>query len=159
MFQIRSACRPCAPTYSLFLVTVGFRACAAELLTLPEHLRPDPIGRVVKVDRPAASVPRDSIVLEGARASFVSCHLLVTILSKGLTVATIEVRVLAATVPAENAVQMDHNTYGTSWLAGDYLRLSDGGNEFFTSDRFFGLIHAYHSSVRKSTTAIGRRHC
>jgi hypothetical protein len=59
--------------------------------------------------------------------------------------ATIEVRVLAAAVPAEDAVIMDSNSYGTSWLAEDYPALSSHGTgDFFTSDRFFQLIHDYH---------------
>jgi hypothetical protein len=57
----------------------------------------------------------------------------------------IEVKVLNAQVPAEDAVAMDHNTYGTSWLATDYPSLAaSAGPDFFTSDRFFELIHAYY---------------
>ena len=208
---------------------------AAELLTLPEHLRPDPFGEVVEADRTPGFAPGQSIILEGARTVFVSCHLIAKIPQQGAyrlevipfaessglqaelyrewyhylprtgkyypdalvplagavesklpepdnridaqtaqgywldvwigaeaapgvyrtkavleadgrkSTASIEVRVLAATVPAEDAVVMDHNTYGTSWLAADYPAVSShGGGEFYTSDRFFELIHAYH---------------
>jgi Domain of unknown function (DUF4091) len=218
------------------LLSIAFICNGAELLTLPEHLRPDPFGKVVEADRTAGAAPARSIFLEGARAGFVSCHLIVSISQKaaayrlevlpfaessGLqaelyrewyhylpksgkyypdalvpvagtvqsklpepdnrivaqtaqgywldvwigtnavpgvyrteavlevdgqrSTVSIEVRVLAATVPAEDAVTMDHNTYGTSWLAGDYPALSRrGGGEFYLSDRFFDLIHAYH---------------
>ena len=36
----------------------------------------------------------------------------------------IRVKVLAAIVPNEDAVAIDHNTYGTSWLATQYPNLS-----------------------------------
>ncbi len=202
---------------------------------MPEHMRPDPFGKVVEVDRTAGFTPGKALTLEGARASFVSCHLLVSMAKPGdyrlevspfpapsglqveqfrewyhflpksnayypdalapvpLTLqsklpapdnriaaqtaqgywldiwipantapglyetkavietngrksnAVLKVRVLAATVPAEDAVTMDHNTYGTSWLAGDYPTLArQGGGDFYLSDRFFSLIHAYH---------------
>ncbi|MGJ5813970.1 hypothetical protein [Paludibaculum fermentans] len=217
------------------MLLFGIACTAQELLLLPEHMRPDPFGSVVAADRTAGFTPAKALTLEGARASFVSCHLLVSIAkqgdyrlevaafpaSSGLQVeqfrewyhylpkskeyfpdalapvalavqsklptpdnriaaqtgqgywldiwipanavpgtyetratlevngrkssADLKVRVLAATVPAEDAVTMDHNTYGTSWLAGDYPTLArQGGGEFYLSDRFFGLIHAYH---------------
>jgi len=57
----------------------------------------------------------------------------------------IEVKVLAATIPDEDVITMDHNSYGSSWLAGDYPNLSrKRGDAFFRSDEFFRLIHAYH---------------
>ncbi|WP_321475573.1 DUF4091 domain-containing protein [uncultured Paludibaculum sp.] len=217
------------------MLLFGIVCAAQELLLLPEHMRPDPFGKVVEVDRTAGLVPGKSITLEAARASFVSCHVLVSMPKQGayrlevtpfpsssqlqaelfrewyhflpkskgyypdalepisLTVqsklpapdnriadqtaqgywldiwipanavpgvyetkavlamngrkstAVLKVRVLDATVPAEDAVTMDHNTYGTSWLAGDYPTLSrQGSDDFYLSDRFFGLIHAYH---------------
>ncbi len=212
----------------------GITAGAAELLTLPEHRRPDPFGNVVEADRAAGLKPGSNITLEGARSAYVSCHLLVSIPKQGAyrievlpfaassglkaelyrewyhylpktrdyypdalapvslavesklpepdnrierqtaqgywldvwidgktaagvyrtqavleaegrkSTANLEVKVLAATVPSEDAVLMDHNTYGTSWLAGAYPRLSRGADDFFASDRFFELIHAYH---------------
>jgi len=40
---------------------------------------------------------------------------------------------------------MDHNSYGTSWLASEYPAISARlGDAFFQSDEFFRLIHAYH---------------
>jgi hypothetical protein len=61
------------------------------------------------------------------------------------TTLPIELKVLPAVIPAEDAVLMDHNSYGTSWIADDYpsifRRVGDG---FFQSSDFFGLIHAYH---------------
>ena len=61
------------------------------------------------------------------------------------TTLPMEVRVLPATIPAEDAITMDHNSYGTSWLAEDYPSLRKrAGDDFFTSDAFFSLIHAYH---------------
>jgi hypothetical protein len=59
--------------------------------------------------------------------------------------AALEVRVLDAAVPAGDVVAMDHNSYGTGWLAGQYRELSARlGARFYTSDEFFGLIHAHH---------------
>jgi hypothetical protein len=57
----------------------------------------------------------------------------------------IKLNVLEAAVPAEDAVSMDHNSYGTSWFAEQYPSLvKRTGADFFTSDEFFRLIHAYH---------------
>jgi len=54
------------------------------------------------------------------------------------TRAPFELRVLEATVPAEDAVTIDHNSYGSSWLA-DYY----GGIEV-PSEQSFQLTHLYH---------------
>jgi hypothetical protein len=57
----------------------------------------------------------------------------------------IKLRVLAPVVPPEDAIAIDHNSYGTSWLADQYPALAKRlGAKFFTSDEFFGLIHSYH---------------
>ncbi len=57
----------------------------------------------------------------------------------------IEISVLPAVIPNEDVVLMDHNSYGTSWLAEDYPELSKKlGTAFFQSDEFFRLIHSYH---------------
>ncbi len=57
----------------------------------------------------------------------------------------IKLKVLAAVVPAKDAVAIDHNSYGTSWFAEQYPALvKRSGADFFTSDKFFELIHAYH---------------
>jgi hypothetical protein len=40
---------------------------------------------------------------------------------------------------------IDHNSYGTSWFASQYPALAKRfGPDFYLSDGFFGLIHAYH---------------
>ncbi len=50
-----------------------------------------------------------------------------------------------ALIPEEDAVVVDHNSYGTSWLAEDYPKLShSAGKDFYRSDALFGLIQAYH---------------
>jgi len=57
----------------------------------------------------------------------------------------IALRVLPAVIPAGDVLLMDHNSYGTSWLADDYPSISKKlGDGFFQSDEFFRLIHAYH---------------
>ncbi len=57
----------------------------------------------------------------------------------------VEVRVRPAVVPNEDAVAIDHNSYGTSWFASQYPELvRRAGPDFWTSDRFYHLIHAYH---------------
>ena len=57
----------------------------------------------------------------------------------------IVVKVLAAKVPREDAVTIDHNTYGTSWFTEQYPELTRAaGPDFFNSDKFYSLIHAYH---------------
>ncbi|MBE0660489.1 MAG: DUF4091 domain-containing protein [Bryobacteraceae bacterium] len=56
----------------------------------------------------------------------------------------IRVEVLDAVVPAEDPIVIDHNSYGTSWFAGQYPELAKRTPNFYLSDPFFGLIHAYH---------------
>ena len=57
----------------------------------------------------------------------------------------IELKVLPAVVPSDDAILIDHNSYGSSWLADDYPSISKKlGDGFFQSDEFFRLIHAYH---------------
>lgn len=58
----------------------------------------------------------------------------------------IRVRVLEAVVPPEDVVAIDHNSYGSSWLADLFptVRRRAPGPAFFASDDFFSLIHAYH---------------
>ena len=59
--------------------------------------------------------------------------------------ATLKVEVLPATIPAEDVVAIDHNTYGTSWFADQYPKLlGKKGQDFWTSDEYFRLIHSYH---------------
>jgi len=57
----------------------------------------------------------------------------------------IDVTVLPSVIPNDDVLLMDHNSYGTSWLAEDYPSLSKKlGSSFFQSDEFFRLIHDYH---------------
>jgi hypothetical protein len=57
----------------------------------------------------------------------------------------IRIKVLSVQVPDQDAVLIDHNTYGTSWLADQYPQLRNRiGADFFTSPEFFHLIHSYH---------------
>ncbi len=57
----------------------------------------------------------------------------------------IELKVLTAVIPDDDLLTMDHNSYGTSWLASDYPTLAHKlGDGFYQSDEFFALIHAYH---------------
>lgn len=55
------------------------------------------------------------------------------------------IQVRQATVPGADALTIDHNSYGTGWLAGLYPKKSrSAGDSFFRSDALFNLIHAYH---------------
>jgi len=57
----------------------------------------------------------------------------------------VEIRILSAVVPDRDVITMDHNSYGSSWLASQYPALQRRfGNRFFSSDKFFRLIHSYH---------------
>jgi len=57
----------------------------------------------------------------------------------------IELTALPAVVPGQEAVTMDHNSYGSSWIGGLYpAARARGGERFFESDEFFSLIHSYH---------------
>jgi hypothetical protein len=54
-------------------------------------------------------------------------------------------KILAAVVPAEDAVAIDHNSYGTSWFTGQYPALAKRlGTDFYSNGSFYGLIHSYH---------------
>ncbi len=206
----------------------------AALEALPEHLRPDPFGSVLRADRTAAPVAfLRAVDLEGARGDYVSCHLVVKLPEGGEYTLRIDnpsgvfqaelyrewfhvlpgdkgyypdaliplrgpwrsrlpepdnrvpgqtaqafwldlwippganpgvheaaaileaggrsfrlpirVRVLAAVVPPEDVVAIDHNSYGSSWLADFFPTVRRrAGAAFFSSDDFFALIHAYH---------------
>ncbi|MBA3974614.1 MAG: hypothetical protein C0504_10405 [Candidatus Solibacter sp.] len=56
----------------------------------------------------------------------------------------IRVEILDAVVPADDPIVIDHNSYGTSWFASQYPELAKRTPDFYLSDPFFGLIHAYH---------------
>jgi len=217
---------------TLAAVMPGF---GADLLSLPENLRPDPFGGIVVADRLAGAAPARTIALDGTRAAYVSFHLVASVpeggeyrieltgfpAGSGLQIdlyrewfhflpaqkqyypdALIPVRapyaakmpdadnrvpgqkaqgfwvdvwipasvrpgsykamatlkaagrssslavtlnVMSATVPNEDVVAIDHNSYGTSWLADHYPTLrSRLGENFFTSDEFFELLHSMH---------------
>ncbi len=70
----------------------------------------------------------------------------VTLVSGGKTrTLPLILKVLAAAVPAEDAVAIDHNSYSAGWLADHYPDLSKRlGSRFFESDEFFQLIHSLH---------------
>jgi hypothetical protein len=57
---------------------------------------------------------------------------------------SIQVTVLDAIVPAADPIVIDHNSYGTSWFASQYPELAKRTPNFYLSDPFFSLIHAYH---------------
>ncbi len=56
----------------------------------------------------------------------------------------VRIQVLDAAVPAEDPILIDHNSYGTGWLLTQYPELVNRTKDFYLSDAFFGLIHAYH---------------
>ena len=62
-----------------------------------------------------------------------------------ITTLPIQLTVLTCVIPGEDVVTIDHNSYGSSWLAqqfaGSYQRNLD---HWFESNQFFELIHAYH---------------
>jgi hypothetical protein len=55
-----------------------------------------------------------------------------------------QLEVLPASVPDEDIPTIDHNSYGSSWIASDYKPPEQSDAEFYASDRFFELIHAHH---------------
>jgi hypothetical protein len=61
-----------------------------------------------------------------------------------VTTLPIELNVLPAVIPARDVVTMDHNSYGTNWLGGQYPDLVRNTPDFYTSDAFFHLIQSYH---------------
>ena len=56
----------------------------------------------------------------------------------------IRLEIVGARVPEEDAVVIDHNSYGTSWLANFYKHPGESDADFYQSDRFFKLIQAHH---------------
>ena len=48
-------------------------------------------------------------------------------------------------IPTGDALTIDHNSYGTGWLAVSIpSKAVSAGDGFFRSDALFNLIHAYH---------------
>jgi hypothetical protein len=65
--------------------------------------------------------------------------------SRNTSSLTVRVKVLNSLAPAEDAITIDHNSYGTSWFAAQYPALVRRiGPRFFESPDFFALIHAYY---------------
>ncbi len=65
----------------------------------------------------------------------------------GAKTSTVQIRVnvTSAIVPDEDAVAIDHNTYGTSWLATQYPHLRDRlGADFYNSNEYFELLQSFH---------------
>ena len=57
----------------------------------------------------------------------------------------VQILVLQAAIPNADALTIDHNSYGTGWLASLYPKQSrSAGHSFFRSDALFDLINAYH---------------
>ena len=56
---------------------LGF--AAPGLGVLPEHVRADPFGGMIEADRSGVSAPARSITLEGTRAAYVSCRIVVSV--------------------------------------------------------------------------------
>lgn len=57
----------------------------------------------------------------------------------------LDLQVLPAEIPDEDAIALDHNSYGTSWLAQLYPKRSHAeGDGFFRGAALFKLIHSYH---------------
>lgn len=56
----------------------------------------------------------------------------------------IRLEVFPAIVPDEDVPVVDHNSYGSSWIAGFYKSPNESAEDFYRSDRFFQLIHAHH---------------
>src|SRR5690606_23483796 len=55
----------------------------------------------------------------------------------------VRIQVLDAVVPADDPVIVDHNSYGTNWMLTQYSELAARNKDFYLSDDFFALIHAY----------------
>ncbi|MCW5980608.1 MAG: DUF4091 domain-containing protein [Bryobacteraceae bacterium] len=56
----------------------------------------------------------------------------------------LRIEILAAAVPGDDPFVIDHNSYGSSWIAEYYRNPGESDAAFFQSDRFFKLIHAHH---------------
>jgi hypothetical protein len=62
-----------------------------------------------------------------------------------ITTLLIQLTVLDCVIPAEDVVTVDHNSYGSSWLADQFATsYQQNRDHWFESSQFFGLIHAYH---------------
>lgn len=65
--------------------------------------------------------------------------------AEGNAEAVLPIRVIAPVIPDEDVVAIDHNSYGSSWIGDLYSKeRARTGADFYRSDAFFHLIHAYH---------------
>lgn len=65
--------------------------------------------------------------------------------AEGTAQVALVIRVMAATIPDQDVVAIDHNSYGSSWIGDLYERERQrAGEGFYTSDAFLRLIHAHH---------------
>jgi len=112
-------------------------------ITLPYHSRlPEPDNRIAAQTAQAFWV--DLWIPPDAAPKLYVAHAVLEAGEQRSTV-SIDLKVLPAVVPDDDVMLMDHNSYGTSWLADDYPSISGKlGDGFFQSDEFFRLIHAYH---------------
>lgn len=62
-----------------------------------------------------------------------------------ITTLPIQLTVLGCTTPAEDVVTIDHNSYGSSWLAQQFAAAYQRNpDHWFESNQFLELIHSYH---------------
>jgi len=103
---------------------------------------PEPDNRITKQTAQAFWV--DVYVASDTRLGIFSGTAKLKANSK-ITTLPIQLTVLACVIPGEDVVTIDHNSYGSSWLAqqfaGSYQRDPD---HWFESNQFFEVIHAYH---------------
>ena len=57
----------------------------------------------------------------------------------------IRIKVLPVTIPREDALSIDHNTYSAGWVSTYFPRLAKrGGRSFCKSDELFRMLQSYH---------------
>ena len=86
---------------------------------------------------------------------------------EGAAEVTVPIRVLAASVPEQDVVAIDHNSYGSSWIGDLYAKERERvGAGFFRSDAFFRLDSRVPSDFHEHRgvfhqlgygTCVGRR--
>ena len=68
---------------------------------------------------------------------------------------TVPIRVLAATVPSEDVVTIDHNSYGSSWIGDLYPQARErAGRDFYRSDAFFQADPRISSAVLRAPRRV-----
>ena len=110
---------------------------------IPVHLPyastiPEPDNRIPQQTAQAFWV--DVWIPAGASPGHVKGQISVRAAGAQAATAPFEIEVLDARVPDNDVVTIDHNSYGTSWLADMYPRKMAAGGE----GPLFDLIHAYH---------------